>query len=236
MSIIPTLLSKYQRISAPTFHWQQYFELYRWLTGNPDPRLGEGLYTRFVFHPERRELCLQVVLYYRIQSFPYHVNDFALFYAYFDDQYRMVRLLYDAGHHHARLAPIRQPMRLTVQYPWRAFRVGKGMVARSLQAAEFPLTDKILRDWWIRPDKGQFKIRSKFVDPWHPGLERPENGAWASFRDEMICPDCGSVKLLDQMVPKENVLRSTIRCCGRKYDICYDFYSMEVGYCDEIHA
>jgi hypothetical protein len=231
---IPTLAPEIQQIDGnmedllSNIRWER-----RWC-GNPNPRKGEGTYYRYLEHQQSRERCLQVVIFYRIQRFPYHPHDFAPIYFYFDDRNQLKRILFDHYHHNVASFPItaRSKTRVVVYAPWHAFRVGEiHWAQRPFRSTCWHLTDELLRQWWSFDDMRQFKLRSKFVNPWHPHLFQESAPDQATFRDEAPCPRCGSIYHLDYMHYKDGIYQLDILCPNQhKYSAMYNTYSqaMEV--------
>lgn len=230
MNLPPTLRPPYRMLVDIPFTWHEKFAFSRFLAGDPDASRQEGFYSRLVYDPQQSEYCWQIVLYYRLQLVPYHINDYHPLFAYFDDTYRLLRVLYDAGHHRAMLAPKTIQCAFVVRFPWHGYRPGSSRFARPLRAASFDLTDDVLRSWWLQPGKPQFKLRSKFVDPWHPGLGLGDSVAKGSFRDEAVCPTCGAVEFLDTMDLIEGIFCLSLRCPrGHRFVACYDPNLMQMG-------
>lgn len=149
---------------------------------------------------EADECCLQIVIYYRIQWFPFHINDFAPLYFYYDAHGRFVRLLYDKTHHTVGEVNAQDNLHIVVYGPWHGYRVNESHWAqRPLKSRFRPLTDAILRHWWLITGKPQFKLRSKFVNPWDHRLFSDRIAYPPTFRDEAPCPNCGEVFHLDTM-------------------------------------
>ena len=208
--------------------WTDAFAFYRFLAGNPNPRKQEGFFYRMVFSPAWQEYCLQVVLYYRLQIFPYHVNDYHPFFVYYDKAERIIRLIYDSGHHYVALAPDVQRHTLTVRFPWHGYAYGRTPLSLPFNAVNFQLDDDLLHRWWLQPGKPQFKLRSKFVDPWHPGLigQLTDHG---SFRDQAVCPYCGATVLMDTMLLENTTLSLPVKCSNRhRFTARYDFCLMSM--------
>jgi hypothetical protein len=192
---------------------------------NPRKGRGEGWYGRIVHDPARQESCLQLILYYRVQWFPYHVNDFSPLYVYFTDDVNITRVIYDDGHHRATQVQGSYLKSFTVWAPWHSFQYGyrKAVIGRPLRSSFFPLTDEVLQSWWLLPGKPQFKLRSKFTDPWHPGLLTEPAGRKPTFRDEASCPHCGRIAHLDTMEREGHVFYLELRCLvGHRYTARYD--------------
>ena len=178
----------------------------RWLKrwcGNPNSRQGEGSYYRYLENSATGQRCLQVVIFYRVQWFPYHNHDFAPIFFYFNSQDCLERILYDHYHHNVSSLSVEnhnRPVQVVLYAPWHAFRVNESHWAQTdLHSSYLPLTDEQLSRWWLYPDMRQFKLRSKFLNPWDPHLF-PENTPFpATFRDEAPCPNCNEVYHLDFM-------------------------------------
>ena len=227
--MIPTLLPTYQRQNKQPDNWQKAMSFFRFLADDPTADKQEGFYARSIWNPARSESCLQIVLYYRKQSFPYHVNDYHPIFAYFNASQQLTRILYDNGHHRSRSVAPSSSLAFTVQYPWHGYAVGRSLFASPLRAAVFDLTDALLVQWWLQPGMPQFKLRSKFVDPWHPGLAPSPGGATGSFRDEAVCPRCGHTELLDRMDLDGRVFRLPILCPkGHRYTVLYDAVGLKL--------
>lgn len=226
--IVPTLSPQYELLAKAPFAWADSFTFYRFLAGNPDPSKQEGFYSRCVYAPDRREYCVQVVLYYRRQLFPYHVNDYHPLYAYFDESYSLVRLLYDQGHHVARSAPLANRNIFTIRFPWHGYHIGRTSLSMSFRAGQFELTDDVLRGWWLQSGMPQFKLRSKFADPWNEGLV-PHGSTAGNFRDEAVCPFCDAIVLLDAMTLEGGVFQTQLRCRNHhRFSAFYDPTSMRL--------
>lgn len=230
MASLPTLQLDYEHVQHPDTSLQEHFDFFRFFAGNHDPLKREGLYHRIVHSPARDEFCLQVVSYYRIQRFPYHVNDYHPLFVYFDRSMSPVRLLYDSYHHMAsQLVPTDRKQIITIQYPWHSFYAGRKPLSRPLATYCFALTDHILEEWWLQPGKPQFKLRTKFVDPWHSSLLSSTATQPSSFRDEVRCPVCGEVTLLDTMELQDYTFRLEVTCPNRhKYVVRYDPAGMKM--------
>jgi len=223
---LPTILPEYVFSDRLSSSWIQSFIFRRFLAGNPNRLKGEGFYHRLVFSPLRQEYCLQVVLYYRIQIFPYHINDYHPFFVYYDIRENIIRLAYDSGHHNITIAPLTEKYIMTVRFPWHGYKYNQTAFSPPLKADKFCLTNDILQAWWLQIGKPQFKLRSKFVDPWHPGLTTALPSA-GSFRDEAVCPYCGAIVLMDTMYLKGTTLSCPIMCPNQhQFTAIYDFCSM----------
>jgi hypothetical protein len=228
MTTFSTLAPQYELLGKAPFAWADWFTFYRFLAGNPDPRKQEGFYHRCVYAPAKHEYCVQVVLYYRRQLFPYHVNDYHPLYAYFNESYQLVRLLYDASHHQARCAPLAQHYALAIRFPWHGYHLGSSYLSVLFHASHFDLTDDVLRGWWLQSGMPQFKVRSKFFDPWNPGL-MPHDQTPGNFRDEAICPYCGAIELLDAMTLEDGIWRIQLRCRNdHRFAAVYDSSRMHL--------
>jgi len=232
MKTIPTVALGVRQIDADPAEllkdaiWER-----RWC-GNPNAQKGEGTYYRYVENIETRERCLQVAVFYDVQWFPYHPHDFSPIYFYFDERDRLVRILYDYFHHKiASLSAAElQELRVVICTPWHTFRINETHWAQRLFHSPYlPLTDDILRTWWLFDGMRQFKLRSKFVDPWHPHLF-PENVPHqATFRDEAPCPVCGEVFHLNVMKQKGGIFSLDIRCRNRHaYTAIYDAFTQQM--------
>jgi hypothetical protein len=225
---VPTILPEYVLMTETLSSWTDSFTFYRFLAGNPNPRKQEGFFYRLVFSPNRQEYCLQVVLYYRLQKFPYHINDYHPFFVYYDRTQSMIRLVYDSGHHNIAIVPRAQQHVLTVRFPWHGYGYGKTACSLLFKAANFRLTDDILQGWWLQPGKPQFKLRSKFVDPWNMRLLTQPTGR-GSFRDEAICPYCGAIVMMDAMDLKGTILSLPVMCPNKHhFSFTYNFCSMSM--------
>ncbi len=156
-------------------------EFYRFACLDPDPEKREGIYTRLVSRAGGTERCLQIILYYRVQWLPYHVNDFAPAFLYLDPEGRVQELIYDPGHHRA--ASVLQPrdLRLTVVAPWHAMRRrAPGPLGRPLRAAQYELRDSVIRAWWFHPNgAAQLKLPPNW---WTPGTLGSTHGTAAAVR------------------------------------------------------
>ena len=185
--------------------------LFRFACLDPNAARREGLYVRRVVRADGAS-CVQVILFYRVQWVPYHRNDFAPFFVYLDANDALTRIVYDVGHHRAATLLPHPDLCLTVVAPWHALRPGRTALARRLRATELRLTDDVIRAWWYEPrTEAQLKLRSKLVDPWHPGLQGigREHG---TFRDEAACPRCGRPALMDDMEVRGPDLVRPTRC------------------------
>lgn len=203
----------------------------RWC-GNPNIETGEGTYYRFVERIETGERCLQAVVFYNVQWVPHHRNDFAPIYFYFDNDNRITRVLYDFFHH--QVASVSESavanMSVIVFAPWHAFRVNERHWAQNrFRSPYIRLKDDLLRKWWLLDGKPQFKLRSKWINPWHPNLF-PENVPFqATFRDEAPCPVCGQVSHLDTMSRDGPVFILPLICHnGHRYIATYDAFSQQM--------
>lgn len=227
----PTLLSKYQHVNNNNLlNWRDKFQFYRIFAGNHNKNKNEGLYFRVVYNPLLGEYCLQVVSYYRLQRLPYHVNDYHPFFAYFDSDYSLLRLLYDSGHHFASYADLLpEVQKLTINYPWHSLLPGKPRFAKPLETQYFHLSDAILQGWWFQKGKPQFKLRSKFADPWHEKLF-PVFGQRGNFRDEFCCPNCDQVNYFDTMNYKDDLFTVDVVCCEVKHIVTYDPFEMSISH------
>jgi hypothetical protein len=209
--MVPTHLPQYQQFEQAPFPWRHLFVFYRFLAGNPDPKQQEGFYYRFIYSPIQQEFCLQLVLYYRKQLIPYHVNDYHPIYAYFNDSHELIRVLYDTNHHCGTFAALSLPQPFTVRFPWHGYKASRSIVALPLKTRFFDLNGELLDRWWLQPGKPQFKLRSKFVDPWHKKLQ-PQASTQISFRDEAVCPYCGVRQLLDTMELDGTLFHISLEC------------------------
>lgn len=226
---VPTILDRYDLVSDPPFEWQGQFDFYRFLAKDPEPDSGEGFYYRLAHDPSLEEYCLQVILYYRVQEFPYHINDFHPFFSYYDNQFKSKYLLYDSSHHYTREIVPSDEQAFTVRFPWHGYKPGRSLFAAPLQSESFRLDDSILRDWWLQSGKQQLKIRSKFVDPWHAGLRRKHPAARGTFRDEAVCPYCGEIRHLDTMDFDGSLFSLEVTCpSGHPFVSKYDPLSMKM--------
>jgi hypothetical protein len=237
-NLIPTLSPGIRLIAGnPARLLKDIQWLKRWC-GNPNPRRGEGSYYRYLENTNTGQRCLQMVIFYRVQWFPYHNHDFAPIFFYFDAQDRLERILYDFYHHNVVSLSVTdhdQPVRIIVYAPWHAFRVDQSHWAQTRFTSPYlPLSDDQIVKWWLYPDMRQFKLRSKFVNPWCPTLF-PETTPFppSTFRDEAPCPTCGEVFHLDFM-PTNGVdtFNLEIICKnGHHYQATYhlDEQRMEVG-------
>lgn len=229
MKLVPTILPKYQLV--PDFSLTLLFDkfrFYRLLAGNPDRNNAEGIYIRLVYSDERQEYCLQAVNYYRKQIFPYHVNDYHPFYVYYDSNYNFIRLRYDSGHHYAKVLTETGTIILTLCFPWHGYKIGKRFLALPYKTSFFNLNDDTLRSWWLQAGKPQFKLRTKFVDPWHEGLAM-QGAVKGNFRDEVHCPLCNAVELLDTMELEDTIFRVCLECQnGHRFTAIYDALSMNI--------
>ena len=228
--MIPTLLFGYQKLNNEPDLLKKVFVFFRFLAGNPDYQKKEGIYYRLVYSPELEEICLQAVLYYRRQLFPYHINDYHPFYAYFDKSYQLIRLVYDSSHHRSMIiTPCIPPVNLTVRFPWHGYKFGRSAVSLPFKANYFELTDEVLASWWLQYGKPQFKLRTKFVDPWHIGLTSRGN-IDGNFRDEVLCPYCGDVSFLDTMdLQSGEKFHLKVTCHNKhRFVVDYDAYAMKI--------
>ena len=228
MNYIPTHLPEYEIVQDAIFDWQEHFSFYRFFAGEHDPDKGEGFYYRIVFNPMLKEYCSQVISYYRIQRFPYHVNDYHPFFVYFSNG-RITRLLYDPGHHHSAYAHLGAGKQaLTIEYPWHSFCSGRKLFAIPLKPNYLNSLDLVLVDWWMQPGMPQFKLRSKIVDPWNPGLFPKNTQERGSFRDEVICPNCSKIYYFDEMNLENGVFQLPVECCSKTFIASYDPTKMKM--------
>jgi hypothetical protein len=210
-----TLLKAYQKIHQPDIEWHKNFRFYRFIARNHNPSWREGFFSRWVFNPKSDEYCVQVVSYYRYQLIPFHINDYHPFYIYYDKNFNPLRVLYDPGHHHSSVIAIKSEQQsLTVIYPWHPFEYGRKKQSLPLKPVFRDLTDEVLLKWWLQPGMPQFKLRSKFVDPWHPGLIPKDSSTTGTFRDEIVCPNCGKAHLFDRMDFDGKVFSLGVKCCN----------------------
>jgi hypothetical protein len=224
--MIPTTLPEIQKLHTIPFDWMNNFVFFEFLSGHFQPDRSEGIYKRMLYSPLVKEYCLQLIFYYRIQIFPYHVNDYLPMYIYFDEMHQMKRLLYDIGHHNAAEAAIKPMEVFTVKYPWRQFEAGKSRFALNLKPITCDLTDEVIENWWLQDGKPQCKLRTKLIDPWHPGL-KPYGIMPGNFRDVACCPKCKSLELLDTMDIIEDHFHLSIKCKNSHfYDANYYYLTM----------
>lgn len=198
----PTLIPGLRQVDADVSQLLEYTRWEKRWCGDPNRRKEEGRFWRCIENQQTRERCLQVILFYQVQRFPYHPHDFAPIYFYYNSSGQMTRILYDYYHHQvASLAVSPQAeTRVIVYAPWHAFKTNETHWAqRPFHCSDFLLANERLREWWAYTDMRQFKLRSKFINPWHPGLFPESAAEKATFRDEAACPVCGEIFYLDLM-------------------------------------
>ena len=221
---VPTALPEYTVEFPSATSLIPSLQFFRAWCGNPNEKKGEGIYYRLVRQPADGRSCLQLILYYRVQWFPYHPNDFAPMNIYLESGGEVSRILYDSFHH--TVATIIEPRSLyfTVFAPWHAFKPGRqGWPISQMQTAYHAMEDSVILRWWFLRGKSQLKLRSKLVDPWHAGLTKQSGEVRPTFRDEGKCPVCNRTVQMDTMHIQGAEFSKACRCAlGHSFTVRYD--------------
>ncbi len=203
----------------------------KFLLCGPPQSKEEGIYYRIIKSHEKKEICIQNIIFYKKQKFPYHIHDFHPFYIYLDFQKNVKYVVIDDGHHFSKkLGPFRdlqnKDLIITIFLPDHGLTNKLGSFGRLFKPRFIPLKPETIFKWWTYNSMAQIKLRTKLIDPWSAGLIPrrfassdtilsrinyiiplniiPENkmNKIYSFRDKSSCPICGDVFLLDFMEVK----------------------------------
>ncbi|MHA1270218.1 MAG: hypothetical protein ACTSPY_10565 [Candidatus Helarchaeota archaeon] len=207
-------------------------ELKYFLCGPPESS-EEGIYYRIITSPFHKETCIQNIIFYKIQRFPYHIHDYHPFFIYLNDKNLVKYVIIDDGHHYSKKILIlknnRKLLKITIFLPDHGLTNKLGQISKSFKPRLIPLKPKKLIEWWTYNNMAQIKLRTKLIDPWTKGLipdknleqenlfyrlkyliplkifPNHENDLKFSFRDDAYCPICNKLFKLDFMpIYKDN--------------------------------
>ncbi len=197
----------------------------RYFLCGPPQSAGEGIFYRII--QNREEKCIQCIVFYKTQWFPYHPHDYHPFYIYLDENNNVRFLIIDDGHHFSKLIPIerkhkKKMVNITLFLPDHGL-TSRIKASKIFKPKLLPLLPMQLEKWWKINNMAQLKLRTKLIDPWAPGLIPPapskkesliyrinhllpfkvfssiEKNLKFTFRDEAICPHCQEMETLDFM-------------------------------------
>ena len=198
----------------------------RYLLCGPPKSLGEGIFYRIIQKKEQK--CIQCIIFYKIQRFPYHPHDYHPFYIYLDDDNRVEFIILDDGHHFSKLISKREienkkSINITIFLLDHGLTDQINRFSKPFKPKFVPLLPEQIKKWWLINNMAQLKLRTKLIDPWAPGLipkvptqkksllyrlnyilptkifTFAEENQRFTFRDEVFCPYCKTMETLDFM-------------------------------------
>ena len=184
--------------------------------GDPNPKKKEYTYFRIIENND--EKCIQFIIFYQWQYFPPHKHDYHPFFIYLDKNSDVNHMIYDKGHHRGKkILPTSKPLIFSIFLPDHHFETKfKSMIlTRPLKCSYKALKPRQILYFWKINSMAQLKLRTKLIDPWDPGIHY-------TFRDEVKCPSCGNLHLLDFMNLKKNKLFLEIECKNHRFKAEYD--------------
>ncbi len=184
--------------------------------GNPNPKKKEFAYFRILENNGKK--CIQFIIFYQWQYFPPHKHDYHPFNIYLDENSDVTHIIYDKGHHSSQtLYPSNEALNFSIFMPDHHFttQFKSKIITRPFKCTYKPLKPRQIIYFWKINSMAQLKLRTKLIDPWDPGIKY-------TFRDEVRCPFCGAVHLLDFMNVENNQLFLQIRCKDHEFKAKYD--------------
>lgn len=210
-------LNKFCKITSKGLLFSNFKLILRRIAcGNPNPKKNEYAYFRILENDENK--CIQFIIFYQWQYYPPHKHDYHPFFIYVDENLNVSHMIYDKGHHSSKVIyPTKDPLIFSITSPDHHFstQFNSMIMTRPFRCTYKPLMPRQIMYFWKINSMAQFKLRTKFINPWDPGIQY-------TFRDEAKCPYCGNIHLLDFMNLVKNRLFLEIECNNHKFKAEYN--------------